>query len=428
MDHRASRGTVLVIGAHGFLGAYIAATLHKHGYRVLYGVRSPRVQSDDERRCDFTAMLERDDWREVLAGVDTVVNAAGILRETGAQTFETVHVRGPFALAQACMKRGVKRFVQLSALGDPRDGEFIASKHRFDVKLLELPIDAVVLRPSVVYAAEGSYGGTSLLRALAAMPCGVWVPGDGHWLLQPMAAQDLAEIVARAIASDTSGIFDVGGPASTSLRDYQLHWRRWLRIPGQRTVCVPIWLVSMQVGISERLSHGSMSATIWRMLKRGNVTSPESWDRLADTFGFGPRALDEVLALHPSQVQDRWHARLHLLTPLLRIALIALWIISGLSGLLGPTAAAEALGKIDIPHALELARTAGCVDLAFAIWLASGWHMRWALAGMMVTVLIYTVVFSVWLPAAWLAPLGGLVKNLVILPALAMLWVLSDRR
>ena len=46
----------------------------------------------------------------------------------------------------------------------------------------------------------------------------------------------------------------------------------------------------------------------------------------------------------------------------------------------------------------------------------------------MALVLVYSLVFGIALPALWLDPLGGLAKNLVILPALAVLWVLSERR
>jgi len=189
MEPETRRSTVLVVGAQGFLGGYIAAGLRGHGYRVLCGVRTPRIDAAGERRCDLGTMTSPADWREALAGADAVVNVAGILRETGAQTFEAVHLRAALALANACVEHGVQRFVQISALGDPRDGKFIASKHRFDSALLALPLSAVVLRPSVVYAPEGSYGGTSLLRAMAALPFGIWVPGDGDWQLQPLSAK-----------------------------------------------------------------------------------------------------------------------------------------------------------------------------------------------------------------------------------------------
>ena len=47
---------------------------------------------------------------------------------------------------------------------------------------------------------------------------------------------------------------------------------------------------------------------------------------------------------------------------------------------------------------------------------------------MALSVVIYTIAFSLFSPAAWLATLGGLAKNLVILPALAVMWILSERR
>lgn len=68
--------------------------------------------------------------------------------------------------------------MQVSALGDPRDGEFIASKHALDADLQKLDLDWAILRPSVVYSPAGSYGGSSLLRALAALPFMLFVPGQ----------------------------------------------------------------------------------------------------------------------------------------------------------------------------------------------------------------------------------------------------------
>ena len=134
---------MLVIGANGILGGYIVAALRRHGCRVLRGVRSPRAS--DERACDLT-QLDANAAALASAGVDVVVNAAGILRETGGQTFEAVHTDGPMSLARACIASGVPRFVQVSALGASEDGEFIASKHRFDAELLALPLSFWVAR------------------------------------------------------------------------------------------------------------------------------------------------------------------------------------------------------------------------------------------------------------------------------------------
>ena len=108
-------GTVLVLGGHGLIAGHVIAALRGDGWRVLRGVRDPgRPLHDDERICDFTAMTAPADWRDALAGVDAVVNAAGILRETGRQTFDAIHFDAPLALARACVDAGVRRFVQLS--------------------------------------------------------------------------------------------------------------------------------------------------------------------------------------------------------------------------------------------------------------------------------------------------------------------------
>lgn len=424
----AENPVVLVVGANGFLGGYIVSALRRQGCRVLGGVRSPRAS--DERACDLTN-LDAQAIAAAFAGVDVVVNAAGILRENGGQTFQAVHADGPLSLARACIHSGVSRFVQVSALGIPADGEFIAAKHRFDAELLALPLSSVVLRPSVVYSVSGSYGGTSLLRALAAMPGAQWLPGAGQWLVQPVAVEDLAELVARAACNDAVGIHEVGGPAPILLRDYQSSWRRWLRIPGQRAIHVPEWLVSAQVWLWERIGSGPVGMTMWRMLRRGNVTAPDASQRLQAAFGMSPRALDAALEAQPSQVQDRWQAQLYFLAPALRIAVVALWLLSALAGFLTP--ASEILqmagdSALQQSSPVFMARTSGVLDAVLALWLASGWRPRGAIIVMALSVLVYTALLGAMIPALWLDPLGGLAKNLVILPALAVLWVLAERR
>jgi len=424
--------TVLVVGAGGFIGGYLVAALRRHGWKVLRAVRAKgRALAEDERGCDMARMRSADDWRPLLAGVDAVVNAAGILRESGGQRFDSVHVQAPMALAQACVAVGVRRFVQISALGIPADGEFIASKHRFDEALLRLPLNAVVLRPSVVYSASGSYGGTSLLRALAAFPGVQLLPGDGRWQVQPLAAEDLGETVARAADSQAEGIYEVGGPVPISLRDYQRQWRDWLRIPGRGVFRAPEGWVSLSVKGMEALGRGPVGETMWRMLRRGNITATDAGERLHQAFGLSMRPLHEALAIHPSQTQDRWHAQLYFLAPVLRIAVAALWLVSALAGFLTPAETIErmAAGSWLAGNAsVLLARTGGVVDLLLVLWLLSDQRPRAAIAAMLALVIAYTVVFGLALPALWLDPLGGLAKNLVVLPALAVLWVLTDRR
>jgi hypothetical protein len=257
------------------------------------------------------------------------------------------------------------------------------------------------------------------------------VPGDGRWPIQPIAAEDLGELVARAVEGDACGLFEVGGPEVLSLRDYQSAWRRWLRIPGDRVLRTPEALVGIQVALGEVFGRGPMGATMWRMLRRGNVAADDMLPRLREAFGFAPRRLADALAARPSQVQDRWQARLHPLAPVLKAGVVALWLLSAWAGFVAPAAEIERLaaGSALAGFApVALARAAAGLDLLLGLWLLSGRRPRGCVALMGASVLAYTLAFGALMPPLWLDPLGGLAKNLVVLPALAVLWVLIDRR
>jgi uncharacterized protein YbjT (DUF2867 family) len=422
---------VLVVGGRGFLGGFIVASLRRHGWQVRVLARANGRRLDaDEVAGDITCMLSAADWAAALTDVSVVVNAAGILREEGRQRFEDVHVRAPMALAEACAERGI-RFVQVSALGDPRDGGFITSKHRFDQQLLVMAIDAVVLRPSVVYSERGSYGGTSLLRALAAFPWRQLMPGDGHWCFQPVAAQDLAEVVSAACASSARGVFELGCEQPITLAQYQDQWRRWLGIPGTATWRVPLPLVRAQVWFGERLGRGPVNRTIWNMLLRGNRTGENAWQTVRDTFGVRLRALGEVLADTSSQMQDRWAAQLYFLAPCLKWAMVALWLASAWVGWLTPASDIERFAQNSLLAEFApvlTARLSAGLDLLLGLGLALARRPRPVVLAMLAMTLAYLVCIGVAMPAAFMEPLGGLIKNLALLPALAVLWVVVDRR
>ncbi|HET8553356.1 MAG TPA: NAD-dependent epimerase/dehydratase family protein [Rhodanobacteraceae bacterium] len=421
----------LVVGGRGFLGGFIVSALLRQGWKVRTLARPKgRALAENEVPGDLTRMLSSEDWHEALEGVAVVVNAAGILREEGRQTFEDVHCRAPLALARACAERGI-RFVQISALGHADDGGFIASKHRFDEALLALPVQAVVLRPSVVYSYRGSYGGTSLLRALAAFPWRHLLPGDGHWRFQPVSAEDLARIVAAACSRGEPGVYEVGCEEPLTLRQYQDTWRRWLRIPGEGAWRVPLFLVKWQVWLGQLLGRGPVSRTIWNMLLRGNVTTTDAYRRVVDAFGVDVRPLREALAVQPSQVQDRWAAQLYFLAPWLKWSVVALWLWSGVVGWTTPAdvirAMAHGSGLADM-FPVALARGAALVDLLLGLSLIWVRRARGVVLFMLISATAYLLAFGILLPDAFMEPMGGLIKNVALIPALAVLWVLSDRR
>jgi uncharacterized protein YbjT (DUF2867 family) len=417
-DEATPRMRVLVTGANGFIGAQIVAALAREGHAVVCAVRAPgadpRLRAYDAVPCDFARDVDPAAWRARLDRIDAVVNCAGILRERGAGTFGRVHHDAPLALARACVEAGIRRFVQVSALGDPRDAPFLESKHRFDAALAALDLDFVVLRPSLVYATHGSYGGTSTLRAMAALPGFVPAPSG---MIQPLAAEDLAGTVLAALAAPARQTLELGGPEVLTLAQYLAAWRAWLGLPPARELRIPRFAARLGARIGQWAGAGPTGTTMQRMLERGNVTQDS---RAHGLLGFAPRSLAHALAAAPSQVQDRWHAKLHFLAPALRVALALVWIGSGIAGLLAPV---EYLADVFGAHgaALDslalLAFAGSVVDLALGVLLLLRVRVRAVLALMLAITVVYTVFLAVAGPQLWLEPLGGLLKNLVLIPA-----------
>src|SRR5271165_6721239 len=149
-----------VFGGSGFLGRHIVRALARKGWRIRVAVRRP----------DLAAFLQTDgvvgqiqpvqanlrypaSLAAALEGADMVVNAAGVRAESGAQTYQAVHVDGAAALALAAKGAGVEAYVHVSGLGaDAASASpYIASKGRGETVTLEGFPAAVLLRPSVVF-------------------------------------------------------------------------------------------------------------------------------------------------------------------------------------------------------------------------------------------------------------------------------------
>ncbi len=429
---------ILVTGASGFIGSGIVERLLAEGHQVVACVRNRRNLSGCERlsmrRVDLTRMLSADVWAPLLAGVDAVINAAGILREPHPGDFERVHYQAPMALATACIKNGIRRFVQVSALGHPEDGEFVASKHRFDQALLKAAeLDVIVLRPSVVASLRGSYGGTSMLRAMSALPLVVFLPGEGSQKIQPLWLEDLARMVERSITHPPGSSVMVGsvGPEVVTLRDYLLATRRWLKLPEPRLMIrVPMGLVGLVNIVGDGLRAGPLGRVMGCMLARGNF-SDGSCASAADHLGIQPRSVMDGLSQSASFVQDRWQARLYPLVPLAWLALVVIWVVSALSGFLAdPDTFGPLLSRMGVPgrHQAALVLVTSSINLVLALALLLRWWLNGVLVLMLLSVLAYTLGPGLLASEQWLDPTGGLVKNLGLIVLILMVMVLEDRR
>jgi uncharacterized protein YbjT (DUF2867 family) len=424
---------VLLLGAAGFAGRHVAGALLAAGHQVVGVVRDAaafrrRFPAADAIGADLARMVDAAQWRPHLAGIDAVVNLAGVLRGRG---LWPVHRDMPRALIAACEARGVRRHILVSAISAEPDAgtDYARSKLAGEDLLRASTLDWIVLRPSLLYA-EAAYGGTALLRGLAAFPAVIPVPGKGHQPFQPLHLDDLARTLLVLLHDPTRRCETLApvGPELVTLVDLLRRTRAWLGLRPAPTLFLPRWLTEGAAWIGERLPNGPVSTTAMRQLDHGNSGDAAAFAR---AIGFRPRSLAEAQAARPAQVETLWHARLYLLRPVLRLVLVLTWLLSGLVGLLQPPAVTHAVGAAlglgpDLAAALGLGCSLLDVALGLALLLRPRW--RWLPVAQCLVVGGYTLMLGLALPALWLEPFGGLLKNLAVLSLILVVAALAEDR
>jgi len=433
---------VLLLGATGLIGSAVAARLAGAGHDVTGVARhidtlARRVPVAGWLRIDLREATRPQDWLPHLAGIDAVVNCAGVLQDNLRDSTARVHRDAPSALWAACREAGVGRIVQVSAIGVDRAAPtlFSRTKNEGDSALEASGLDWVILRPSVVVG-RPAYGGTALIRALAALPLVPRFPEAGP--ADVVMLDDVAETVLRLLAPGVAShvALELAGPERLAFADIVAAFRRWLGWPPAREIAVPGFLLAAAWRAGDLLAwlgwRPPIRSTARREIARGAIGVGAIGVGAAwrEATGIVPQRLADALAASPATVQERWFARLYLLKPVALGAFALFWLVTGLISL-GPgrdeairmmeaTAAARWAGPTVIGGAL--------FDVAMGLALMVRRTVRPALVTAVFATLAYLVAGTWLMPSLWADPLGPLMKVVPILALnLLCLAILDDR-
>ncbi|MBC3862096.1 complex I NDUFA9 subunit family protein [Undibacterium jejuense] len=253
---------ILLTGASGFLGSHICDELFSAGHTV-----KPISRRTGSNFCD---MLVPSDWFRHLDGIDAVINAVGIIGETRTQRFEAIHALAPTALFKACQEAGIRRVIQISAIGTEVGAfsQYHRSKLKADQFLRSLDLDWLILRPGLVCGNGGS--STSLLMRLASSNV-IPVINRGHQLLQPIYIADLASVVVNALLNcEIKQSIDIVGPQAIGFTELLQMMRRAQNLKPARLIPIPrnFAMASLFLG---RFLHPLLHPDNFRMLEASYV-------------------------------------------------------------------------------------------------------------------------------------------------------------
>ena len=430
---------ILVTGASGFIGSAIAMRLVADGYEVTGIARDPaqaaaRIPALEWIGGDLNRDLTAADWLPRLQNTDAVVNCAGVLQDGLGDSLEKVHVGGADALFAAAEQTGIGRFIQISAIGAKPDAAtaFMRTKAEGDRRLMAREMDWVILRPGLVVG-RPVYGGTGLLRGLAALPF-ITPVIDGAKPMQVIGLEEVASEVARALKTDAPVrvVHDVIHPQPYELIDIIKRLRQWLGLKPQRTVVLPAWtgLAAGKLGDAAGWLgwRAPIRTTAINQTLEGVTGDPSGW--IMDT-GADPAPLEKLPDLGPATVQDRWHAKLWAVRPVAIVALAAFWLLSGAIALWLSFDAATAVlidaGFAGTAAALLVAATA-VLDIALGFALLFKRLQRLALIGVLAVSLCYLAGGTFLAPSLWADPLAPLLKIIPQMMLALMLLATADDR
>jgi uncharacterized protein YbjT (DUF2867 family) len=430
---------VLVTGAYGLIGSAVLLRLHRDGHEL---VAAGRRIAEARRRAPYARWVEADyrkltlagDWLPLLEDIDAVVNCVGVLQDGARDNVRRVHVEATTAMFAACERIGLRRVIHISAIGAERTAPtaFARSKAEAEADLGTRHLDWVVIRPALVLAST-AYGGTALLRALAAVPF-VTPVVHPEAKVQVVSADDVAETVAHCLqpGSATRVRWDVAHPQVHKLGALVGALRDWLGFPQRPLWSVPRGLAGAVAALADVIGYlgwrSPARTTSLRQLAEDVVCDPAPW---MEATGIKPKGLEDIVLQQRSSAAERWFARLYLLKPLAIVGIALFWVLTGMITL-GPgrAAAIAHLKAAGFPAAYsEPIVVAGAFfDYVLGLLLLLRPAARLVLIVMLVVTPIYMLIGTVLAPQLWLDPLGPLLKIVPLLIAtLFTLAILDDR-
>ncbi len=421
---------VLITGANGFIAREIIATLKEAGHDIIACVRTSISLFQDTDitviKKDFEENLSVEDWMDVLEDVEVVINCVGLF-QAPAPVMWKVHKEGPAVLFDACVKQKIKKVIQISALGiNKAENIYSKSKLAAEEYLNSLSIDSTILRPSFVYGST-SYGGSSFFRALASLPFFIFLPGKGGARLQPIYIHDLARMVLDLLNLPGKTTFCAVGSEQVTIKTLLSRFRAWLGFkPG---VAIPISekLIAWAGKLGNYFKNAPISTTAVKMIEEDNVATEEEWLALQKVISFVPKGFSKQLAYLPSGVQDRWHARLYFLRPILRISIGFIWIFTGIISLAAPSSMLTPLLQgAGVGSGWLYAGSALDIALGLMTWL--NYRLSLVCSVQCVLIIVYMLIISMAMPVWWLHPFAPVAKNIPLLAATFVMMALESSR
>ena len=283
---------IFISGGTGFVGGHLIGELLNRGHELCLLVhrRGPVAKGVEQIEGDVTCL---ESFEKGVEGYEAVINLVGIIREVPARgvTFERLHVQATVNMLAAAKKGGVRRYLQMSALGTRSDA--VSAYHKTKFRAEELVrasgLEWSIMRPSLIYGPKDAFINmlADQLRLAPIMP----VLGDGRYRLQPIHAADVARCFALALEQpETVGqCYELCGNDRLSYVELLDAVATAMGKSAPFKPHAPLGLMKLIIPLMQQIPQFPITMDQLQMLIEENICD----GRWKLTFGFEPRDLYE---------------------------------------------------------------------------------------------------------------------------------------
>lgn len=264
---------VLVAGATGYLGRFVAREFKSRGHFVRALARSPEKLEDLRGELDEIVRGEvtrPETIEQVCDGIDVVFSSVGVTRQKDGLTWRDVDYQGNRNLLEAARRAGVEKFIYVSAVDGPalRHLDIVRAHEDFVDELRRSGLAYTVLRPTGYFSDMGEVFDMARKGR-------VYLIGRGENRTNPVHGADLAVRCVDAMDGEAREI-EVGGPETMTWREiaalaFEVQGKR------ARITSVPVWLMKVLIFLTRLFNrHAGGLLAFFTAMSTRDVVAPLS--------------------------------------------------------------------------------------------------------------------------------------------------------
>jgi len=262
---------ILVAGATGYLGGFVAREFKARGHFVRALARSPEKLEPLKDSLDeiVEAEVTRPETLEhVCDGIDVVFSSVGITRQKDKLTFQDVDYQGNRNLLDKALKTSVKKFIYVSVFNGPQllHLDIVKAHEDFVQDLKASGLDYAIVRPTGYFSDMGEF--LDMARKGR-----VYLFGRGKNRSNPIHGADLAAACVDAMEGRTQET-DIGGPEVLTYLDVAETAFRTLGKQA-RISSVPMWIMKPVIGMTRIFNrHQAELLAFFTTMMTSDVVAP----------------------------------------------------------------------------------------------------------------------------------------------------------